>query len=613
MVQQGLSNLRDSLAQHTMEWEAQQRVAYRTDAVQSHIASQTPLVEAHPELADQVGSTLMDEINALGGDPSTRLRLARQMDQQVSMAAANGTTRQDPAGMLAALKDPENAPPNLRSVINNLSDEQREQVMSGATSHLASNYSDSVVNVYRSQGPTAGGQALAAIDKIDQPDAVKSAIYANVERGLAQWHAEARQTHAQDIIGLETRLASGQPDPQDQSTVWSLYHAGALTPDQVGDTIGRLQKAQIKQVDDDAWRASITDAYKNSQPLDPHDKDVKAGVADLFNTATKGVQPGSVEWTNRAADIAQRTGVTPDPVISWARPQLVSGNPQVAAQAAEVIQRVSLANPRGTPYAFEGDPRSAALAKMINDAVTAGTDPTTAVENARTLSSLPEVEAKRLNDLYKRTGKPTTDLTAELKALPQYQGGGAFGGTTLPQLPPTMIEQFASLENQYFKLTGGNSGQASDLAMNDLKNTWGITAVNGKREFMQYAPEAMYPGLTADAIRADMAASVVQAGPYDASKVRLTPTSDTANTQGRVWGLSVPDQFGAYDVIRGSDNRPIRYQIPDAMDSLRAMHDKLAAEGMAKARSLQENDRVAHEAEYEAFSQHEGRAPVLGY
>jgi hypothetical protein len=609
MLTKGVQDLSDTLFQHNLQWEAQQRVAGRVDSVTNNLKSQSAVVEAHPELEQSVGSTLMDQINTMGGDPSTRLRLARAVNEQLSQASANGLTRQDPEGMLRALKDPENAPANFKAVINNLSDEQREQVLSRATTHVSQNYSDSVVNTYRNSGPLAGAQALSAIDKLDQSDEVKASIRSDVERGLQQWHQEARQTHQQDIMGLEERLGEGKPNPGDRSLALSLWRNGAFTSEQAGETAGRVDRAIQAQVGDEADLSAYRDAYKNGSPLDPKDKDVKAGIGALFTALTQGVQPGSDEWINRGADIAQRTGVVAEPVMAWARANLVSGDPQTAAQGAQAIGRMEQASPRGIGYALED--KEKAQAKIINDAIQAGTQPQAAVELARKVNDLPDAALKRLDETYKPfASQAPTALRRELKSFKSWGLG------SLPAIPPTMEGEFEQLQSTYYKATGGNITQARDLAANDLRQSWGATEVNGKREFMQYAPEAMFPGLTTQAIRDDMAASVVKAGPYEASKVRLTPTTDTANTQGRVWGLSVPDQFGAYDVVRGPDNRPLRYQLPDATDAVRQQRDKLATEGMAKAKELAKQEYIAHKAEWDALggaAATEGRAPTLGY
>lgn len=583
MIQKGMNEFRETMAQHVFGYEAAQRVAYREDSLQKNLQSQAMVVQAHPELKDQVASTLTDQANSIGGDASVRLARMRAIDTNISTAAVDGYTRQNPQAMLDALKDPENAPATVKDSLSRLTDAQREVVQAKATQQVSNGIANSVVDTYRNQGPTAGAQALAGVDKLNQPDDVKAQIRADIERGVAQYHNEARETHAQSIIGLETRLASGKTVPGDVDQVWSLYHSGAFTAQQTGETIGRVQKAQEKQVDDDAWTKYAASAYANSIPLDPKDKEARAAVSELFDSQTKNIQPGSVEWINRAADIAKKTGVTPDSMIEWSRPQLVSGQPAAAAQAAQAIERAQEANPRGTPFAL--DDKDKAMARSINDAVLAGTPAETAVTNARAVNAMPDAEKLRLDDSYKKQQLAMNSegaLRTELKAQPEYNAGWF---TKMPDLPPIMTGQFEQLRENYFKLTGGNKDQASDLAMRDLKNTWGITEVNGKREFMQYAPEE-HSGVPTAAVRQDMEASVA-GHTDDPSKVRLVPTADTAGTNGRVWALGVPDKNGAYDVVRDKNNNPIPYQLPDPAHALAAQRQKEAETGMARLKAEQ--------------------------
>lgn len=604
MISKGIDDLRDTLKTHTIGWEAQQNVAYRADSFQTNLKSQLPLVEAHPELADQVGSTLADQARAIGGGNEKVLPMLRAMHEQLSLAGANGMTRQNPQGMLDALNDPEKAPANLKSVLDGLGDQQREAIMAKAKGQISSQFSNNIVDTYRQQGPAAGASMLKALDTSDQPYDIKGQIRADVQKGLDQYRAESRQTNAPAVMGLEERLASGKPNPNDTSAVLDLYHKGVYTPEQAGEMRGRIEKAQEKQVDDNANFNTAHAAYTNGQGLDPKDKDSRAGVAQVFDALTKGVQPGTPEWINRAADISQKTGVTPDSVVEWSRTALVSSKPEVAAQAANAIQRMQDANPRGTPYAFGDDKETLAQARMINDSVRAGGDPQTAVENARKVASMPDADRQRLEELYKSNSgafaKNTIGaLTGELKADPRLRTASwlPFKSSTL-DIPPSMSGQYEELRQNYFKLTNGNIQQTNDLAYNDLKNTWGITGVNGKKEYMQFAPEQMNPGLTTDYLRKDMESSATGLTP-DPSKARLIPTADTFQSSGQRWAIGVPDKFGAYSTLNDKRGIPIPYQLPTAAASFQDVKAKLATDGMAKLHAMQNVDKT--QAEWQAI------------
>ena len=588
MVTKGLGELKDTLQQHAVAFEASQRVAYRTDSVDQNLKTQLSAVEAHPELYQQVGSTLHDQMVAIGLPNEKLYPALRQMDAQLSEAAANGLARQDPHGALQALNDPENAPAQFKPLLSGLSDQQRESLRTKATAGISANYADTVIGAYRSGGPALGAKVFASIDKIDEPADIKAAIYQHVETGLGQWRQEQQQTHAQDILGLEERLASGKPGSNDRGIALGLWRSGAWDAAKTGETIGRIEKVQEKAVDDNSLELAATDAYRRGVPLDPKDKDIRAGIDATFQTATKGVQPGSPEWINRAADIGAKTGVTPDSVISWSRTQLVGGDPKAAASAAQAIQRVQDANPRGTPFAL--DDKDKTMARLVNDAVAAGTDPIVAVENARRVTALPDADVKRLDEVYKQKQvgqKAENDLKTELKGDPTFR---PHIWNSIPDVPPQMVGQFEQLRQTYFKLTDGNADQAAKLAAADLKQTWGLTQVNGAKEIMQFAPEAMHPGLTTDAVRTDMETSA-KGHTDDPTKVRLIATPDTYQSNGQRWGLGVPDKFGAYSVLTDDKGRVLPYQLPPATDATKAAYAKAAADGLAKLHEAQAIER----------------------
>ena len=225
IVTHGLNNLRDTLYEHTVQWEAEQNDAYRVDAVQKHVASQTALVEAHPELASQVGSTLMDEINSIPGGNARRLPLARYMDSQLTLAAANGLTRQDPRGALEALNDPEHADPKLASVVVGLNDAQREAVRSKANEHLSD-------GVYAA---LSGGHIGAANAVLNQnADLMDAKTHDSLQRAI-----NAQQEH--QIVMAD----KAQADTSKRLLTDMIYRStqGTLTPAYVNSMRNSLEPA----------------------------------------------------------------------------------------------------------------------------------------------------------------------------------------------------------------------------------------------------------------------------------------------------------------------------------------------------------------------------------
>jgi hypothetical protein len=607
MVHKGLTQLRENLADHTIEWEATQRKASQNDSIQQNLDKQLGIARAHPEMANDIGQTLMQQINASSNDPATKLKFGRQIDEQLTRSAALGLIDQNPSEAYKQLKSESPSNPILAQVTD---PKMREELTQKAAAGVAKGVGDSVVDVYRAQGPVAGGKAYAAASKLDLPDEIKRGVYEKIETGLAQYHKQARDENSGAIESLEEKLAAGKTELGDRAAVWDLYHKGAFTAEQTGETIGRIEKAQEKQVEDTTNRDFVADAYKSGRAIDPQDKNVKDGMATLFTEQTQGVQPGSPEWINRGADMASKTGVTPEPVISWARAKLIGGDPQSAAQAAQSIARQQDANPRGIGYAL--DERTKSMARLINDAVDAGTDQKTAVENARKITSMPDAERNRLEEVYKqqKVGQGAVGaLSAELKGDPKFQTGFFIHSSLTP--PPEMVGQFEQQRQNYFKLTGGNVKQANDLAFADMKNTWGVTQVNGKKEYMEFAPEQMNPGLTKDYLRQDMEASA-KGHTADPSSVHLVATPETYHSQGQRWALGVPDKFGAYDVIRDARGNPLSYQLPTAMASADQTRAKANEAGMSQLHDMQHAAKESEKALYESMEAEQEQREKFG-
>jgi hypothetical protein len=197
-----------------------------------------------------------------------------------------------------------------------------------------------------------------------------------------------------------------------------------------------------------------------------------------------------------------------------------------------------------------------------------------------------------LEERYKANNNQLTKLgpaalTNEIKADPNWKATGIYGFRTLPpDVPPSMQGQFEELRQNYYKLTNGNVSQANDLAFKDLKNTWGVTQVNGPREFMQFAPESMNPGLTTEFLQKDMQ-EAAKGHTDDPTKVRLIATADTYHSQGQRWGLGVLNKQGMFDVVRSANGDPIPYQLPTAAASMQATREKAVADGMAKLHAAQ--------------------------
>jgi hypothetical protein len=592
-----LPQLRAQVQENAMRWEAGQRTAFRTQSVVDNSSKLASLVQSDPSQLTSSAAQLTGQINALGLDPDQRVQLRNQVGGQLATAAAQGAAVQDPLGTLTKLGDPSD------TSFPGLNPQQRVAVQSYARAQLVDQQATSISQVYANGGFQAGAAALGGLDsnKALSPDVVDE-IRAKTNSLVEQLRDQRRQQFAPQLSQLEESIASGKAGDTERGAAWQLFQNGALDPGQLAGTLSSIDRSEIKTAGDTVAIAAVEKAYTSGTPLDPKDSGARDAADQYFTTKlAAGLQPGSAGYANAAVQLARKTGIVPDSAISWARANLTSGDPQDAAQSADLVARLEDGNLRALTFSL--DDRTRAMADSISQAVKAGTPAPIAVQNARQLAQLSPQQTEELKQQWLATKPATTQggaLQSLLKSDPHFKPGMF---SALPQLPTAMQGEFDAATQRYFNLTGGNVQQARQLAVQDLKRVWGVSDVNGKREILPYAPEVMFPGLTAADVRQDLSATVnanaqavrrydpetgnlVQALPAPDS-IRLVPTDHTARTGGLEWQLGAPDQYGAMDVLRGADGNPLIYRLPVSQTDFDAVRTAQAEAAIGKARQLQ--------------------------
>jgi hypothetical protein len=310
MVTKGLTDLRQTLEQHSLGWEAQQNVAYRADSFQNNLKSQLPLIEAHPELAGQVGSTLMDQLNATGAEPAKRLGVAREMDSQISLAAANGLTRQDPRGALQALNNPDAAPPVFKPVLTGLTDAQREAVRAKANEHLG----DAVYSRLDSQDIRGAQLALNKNEDLLDPktaEQLQRTINAQVSGNLALQDKQQRDNSNALLKNAILMQKNGQLTPQ-----WIEQHHNTWEPEAY-EYAYKLLSGKESQTDPHVYAPLLTQALQGQDVSQKAQDALYAGqltlpdykaIADKSETPRKG-------YVARGADYISEA-LKPNPLVS---------------------------------------------------------------------------------------------------------------------------------------------------------------------------------------------------------------------------------------------------------------------------------------------------------
>jgi hypothetical protein len=632
MIERGVGQLRDTLAQHTMEWEATQRKAYQLDSVQQNLDGQLPLVRSHPELTDQIGSTLNDQIQSLHAEPADKLKMLRSMDIKLTREAALGKVDQNPGGVYQQLQMDKPTDP----ILSRLQDPAtRQEVLEAASHGLVKQIAGGALDQYRNAGPDAGRAAYAAVDNLTvdkdpvKNDAFKDQVRATIQKERGELIAQNQQKYAPQVMALEESLKGGQPDANRRGMIWGGYRQNWLTPEQAGSMLGEDDRINLKGAEDGAGRQLVQDAYDGKYFLDPKNKDQKIDANNWFldKVNQSQVPTGSDAYINLGAEFAHRTGMVPEPVMDWSRAVMVaSKDPQQVYQAAVAVDRMRAASPRGFEYA-DDDHKLASISDGVLRLTKAGMAVPEAVATARENYARGEDQRKLMDEQWKTQrpfGKDDTNLDGVLSkqvaddpAL--TKAGWLWGRNPLPH-PPAMQADYEELTRSKFNHNGGNLPQAEADAARDIGTKWGITQMNGQPELVKYPPERMFrapdggPGLTAQDIRTDIEQHAASGDfkdsfvhwnnethkmePFkpDATNIKLVSVPGvTDNSGGKRWGVMYQDaDLQAPEALYDKNHNPLMYELPVKQQDYVKM--KTQALSDAKSRALKElTDRNASE------------------
>lgn len=488
-------------------------------------------------------------------------------------------------------------PALARAYLDHVKGELKPQEIKTATTAIEAGEVDAAVQPIMaaySQDTTLGAQQLTHLPPgLSQDQQFR--VVQEVDRQRRDLEAQRRQDpqNQRALMALERSIATGKPINGADGMIDSLWRKGAISDDQRISLTGHVARVNDAAADDAAVSRAYRDAYTNRTPLPPDDPKAKKGIDLLFQGMTANSKPGSPEWGNRAIDIGERTGIFPNSAVKWTTAALTSGDPDSAAAAADLQARMRETNPRAAAFAI--DEKTQVLGDSIRAGVRAGGDPEKIVEMVRKNGERTDLDVlkEQWQNQKVTQGQPNA-LRARLSA---DSGVRAHFWQGTPDVPPAMQADFDHLTRQYFDYTGGNLSQARDSAAATIRNVWGVSEVNGKRQFMPYAPEHMFPGLTPDAIHEDISNTLKgdeRTSGIDATKVQLAPDPQrTARSFGSQWNLVAPDEHGMLDVVRKGNGEPFVYQLPVTHADNAAAAEKRAAEGMAKARREQQARREA--------------------
>lgn len=575
VFQQSAQQKRDQIINSLNQHEGRERNAFNDQTAESAIAQGVEDMglyvndpEAMKAAEGKVSSVLRLQGERKGWDTQTTLANTREA---ISSGYGLATSNLIQAGDYQKAKE----------LLPYVSDKQRpsfEKAIAGAEKEATV----SGILARYEKSTSAGEQALAGITDRDIRQAVNS--------GLGGIRQEKQRQYANELASLSGDIASGRVTKETEAKVFALYERGVLSVDELESKIAGVSKAREKSIKDGSAQVFARDAYTRSMPLDPNDKDAKKGIDQLY--LASGVTPGSIESAQLASDIAAKTNVIPESVVSWARAGVLSDNPAMAIKAADSLAMIQEQAP--TAYGFYADSKTKALAEVLNEQTRAGVPAEIAFKNARRLAEQTPAEQEQLKKLYNdnfkvasKSGKANTEALQDLLDSDDTYDRQIFGGAPKPN--PLLASEFDRGTERYFRLTG-DIESARKLAFKDVRAKWGYSTVNGTPELMPYAPEQMY-GITRELIDKDIPVFqkkdvfTGETKSIEAKDVKLIPTADTARTNGLEWALGYVSEYGDIEVLDlGGHN----YRLPVDHDSIRNASKAIAAEQINEAKMLRD-------------------------
>jgi hypothetical protein len=521
-----LENVRGQMLEQATGFEAAEGARFKAETVDRNVQALIPGIQADPSQYSRALDEQLAVARGLAAGPDVRAKVEGSVRESLARAAAQGFVQMDPAAAAVEFAKPRSDYAFIRDL-----DAPARDVLA---THAAKQAEDAAINQQvagvlgtYNQSFRSGVQALNKVLASDSLTAAQKATFqSRVREQVSALTDRRQQENVDNFARLETLQANG--DPQAVPLASTLFDRGAMSELQYASVVGQTERARLENAKKQADQISVFDALKNGTPLDPSDGKARKAVSDYFTEHTKTQPPGSPIYTAAAIQMTQLLNVVPDVVVSWGRANMNSADPETAAKAAELYARIGEANPVAFGRAVDDTTR--ALASQINDAVRAGAPAARAVELARKNVSRSSAEIEGLKTLYRaennKIEKDNPKLLASLLSSDDTYDPTVFGSA--PDAPPALQGEFNQAVERYFGLVNGDAEKARELAFQDVKRKWGLSKVNGKPELMPYAPEAMYPGLTPEVIRADISRTFLgeRAEPAAAQGLRASGNID---------------------------------------------------------------------------------------
>ena len=272
--------------------------------------------------------------------------------------------------------------------------------------------------------------------------------------------------------------------------------------------VGRLVKKEVewqeKQTTVAAFMSASQGGYSlidvtDSDTKDTLDEFAERRIGEAFQT---GGEPAANETMVQIVRNSAASGYLP----KFFKTQMnMLNSPAITPQHAKMVTGIYDAIMSSNQMLLHGvDEKTIMMASSLHKMSVAGVDMMEGFKqlqaNMRT-RTMDDQDALR-NEVTKYIGDSKTPNTGMLEAKIRTSKGVPFVPAIVEQLftdldsnagvSSTMRNAYDSLVEEYYVMNGGDLDVAQDAAFTRLINTWQVSNVNGKKQFMRDAPEFVY-------------------------------------------------------------------------------------------------------------------------
>lgn len=553
---EGIRKLRDDWQQkYSANTEANRRASLVAEANASDVRS-AAIRQREQAAVGRFGNTLdtLMRTGGMSGSDAERGNNIKQADDAIDQAVAAGIIRQDQGDAHKQKYRAGIDELTLRGIGERNPGAALSALRSGMFPGLAADERQTFSERYLRASEADARQRQADLDRqraIEERDTADNDAWfvVDLERGLKAGSKELRDIEAARADG---RLKPGQYD--------------SLTA-----TWDAVERTKLRQAEEDRRVADTIARVDSGVGLDPKSKDDRAAVDAWFARRAQGMQPDDLQGL--IITTATRTGIIPPAVVGQLN-SAARGSPERMAWAAGTFQTLDQQAPQVLDELPGDTTRSL---RLMSQYTSAGYGPADAHRRvAADLQVTDQVKTEREKFVREGGDRSPAELAwadfRDSRARPDqsFWERGKQGLDDADLALPVKADYQRAYANAY-RITGNNEASRAEAAA-DIAKRWWVTDVDGKRRWMQYAPEMVYGGrdrASAEWLGQQLVDQAAQASGLPADKVRgtLSLVADPLTTRAASAGL--PPTYGVFRVdpatgligeLRHADGSAFRFQ-----------------------------------------------------